>query len=109
MSKFRRKKINETKKIVERFVEYLEDHNFSVSQAYLFGSFAKGNFHKFSDIDVAIVSNKFKKNWNNNEDHLWQIRHNIDVRIEPIGYQPKDFTEKDPLVYEIKNFGVRIK
>lgn len=106
MSRIRTK--NEAKKIVKKYAEELKINRFPFEAIYLFGSFAKNRAHKWSDIDVAVVSDKLKTNWDK-EDLLWHIRRKVNSRIEPIGFTVEDFQdENDPMVYEIKKYGIRI-
>ena len=99
----------EVKKIVNNYAKKLRAENFNFSAIYLFGSSAKGKANKNSDIDVAVVSDKFKKDWNKNEDKLWKFAFHVDSRIEPMGFSTSDFKNtNDPMVSEIKNTGVRI-
>ena len=50
----------EAKKIVRKYAEKLKKENYSFQMIYLFGSFAQNKSHKWSDIDVAIISDKLK-------------------------------------------------
>lgn len=109
MSKNRRKKIKDVENIAKRYVDLLEDNNFMVKEAYIFGSYARGNFHKESDIDIAIVSKNLASDWDKKENYLWTIRRKINPRIEPIGYAPKDFNLRDPLVWHIRSEGIKVK
>lgn len=100
---------NEIKKIVKRYARELRDNNFPFRAVYLFGSRVQGKAGKWSDIDVAVISDKLKRNWDKNELLLWRFRRNIDSRIEPIGFTVKDFkNDTDPMVHEIKKTGIRI-
>ena len=45
------------KEIVDHLINILMDFD-NVVFAYLYGSFARGEYHKFSDIDVAIYQKK---------------------------------------------------
>ena len=96
------------KKIVERYAEKLRKKKFSFKAVYLYGSYATGMAGKWSDIDVAIVSDKLKRNWDDNEFLLWKIGRSVDSRIEPIGFTPKDFSGIDPIAMEIRKSGVKI-
>lgn len=53
---------NEAKKIAIQYIK-LVNQFISVKQAYLFGSYAnkKSKLHKWSDIDIAIISDDFEK------------------------------------------------
>ena len=99
----------EAKKIVKKYAEKLKEKNYPFKTIYLFGSFAKNKSHKWSDIDVAIVSDKLKRNRDKNRFLLWDLRMDVDTRIEPHGFTVKDFqNECDPMVYEIKKTGIKI-
>jgi predicted nucleotidyltransferase len=76
---------------------------------YLFGSHAKGKARKWSDIDVAVVSNRLKKNYEKNRSLLSRMRLGVDTRLEPHGFTEDDFkNNSDPLAYEIRKTGIRI-
>jgi len=45
-------------KIINSFLEEIQK-KYRIDNAYLYGSFAKGTFNKWSDIDIAIVSSDF--------------------------------------------------
>ena len=51
---------NKINSIIEKYLKLLKENGFSLNDAYLFGSYAKGNNTKWSDIDIAIVSDDFK-------------------------------------------------
>ena len=96
-------------KIVEKYTAKLKAKKYPFSAVYLFGSYSKGKANKWSDIDVAIISNKLKKDWNRNEDILWKYTIGVDSRIEPIGFTVKDFQDdSNPMVYEIKKTGIKV-
>jgi predicted nucleotidyltransferase len=99
----------DAKKLVKKYAQGLKEANFPFFAVYLFGSYAKGESRKWSDIDVAVVSDEFKRNWEKNELTLWRIRRKIDTRIEPHGFTTKEFKDKhNPMAYEIKKTGVRV-
>lgn len=73
----------------------------------LFGSYAKGNYHKDSDIDIAVIL----KDYNNlieTQLDLMRIRRKIDSRIEPHPFREKDFEATNPIVNEILKYGHNI-
>lgn len=99
----------EAKKIARKFGAKLKAENYPFSAIYLFGSYAIRKPRKESDIDIAVLSEKLKKNWNKNEELLWKLGVDVDSRIEPIGFIPEDFeNEFDPMVMEIKKNGIRV-
>lgn len=95
--------------IVKKYAKKLKEENYPFSAIYLFGSCAKGKAHKWSDIDVAVVSNKLKRSRDENRFLLWDMRLDVDTRIEPHGFTVKDFQDQcDPMAHEIKKTGIRI-
>ena len=80
------------KKIVKEYGKALKKARFPFRALYLFGSHSKGHAHTWSDIDVAVVSDKLKTNYDKNRWFLWQIRMDVDNRIEPHGFTVEDFS-----------------
>lgn len=100
---------NQIKQIIKKYKDTLEELNFPVEAIYLFGSQAKGTTHKWSDIDIAVVSDKLKRNRDKYRWQLWNARMNVDLRIEPHGFTVKEFEDNaNPLAYEIRSTGIRI-
>jgi predicted nucleotidyltransferase len=56
-----------------------------IDQFWLFGSYAKGNPHKDSDIDVALVVDHLSDDYSilDTEPILWKLLEQVDFRIEP--------------------------
>ena len=97
------------KKVIKNYVKKLRAKKYSVSAAYLFGSYAKNKANKWSDIDVAIVSDKLKRNYEKNRLALWRTRRDVDERIEPHGFTVADFWDNsNPMSYEIRKTGIRV-
>jgi len=98
-------------KKIRQYLNELRKHNITVEKAYLYGSYAnaKGNYHEFSDIDIAIISKDFEGRWFADRDRIVPLRRHIDVRIEPMPYRPEDFTDSDPLAVEVIATGEEIK
>ena len=100
---------SETIKIVRRFAKKLKREKFPFSSVYFFGSRARGTNHKDSDIDVAVISPKFRNRFGRNYKKLWDFRDAVDNRIEFHGFTEKDFKNNaDPLAYEIRKTGIRV-
>ena len=53
--------MNDALNQAKKFVLQLKNDGINVDSAFLFGSYAKGTQHKYSDIDVCIVSPKLTK------------------------------------------------
>lgn len=99
----------EAKKIVKNYAKILKQNNYPLSAVYLFGSWAKNRAHDWSDIDVAVVTNRLNINNDQARFDLRKYRRMVDTRIEPHGFGVKDFSDDtDPLIYEIKKTGIRI-
>lgn len=97
------------KKIVKKYADQLKKEHYPFSEIYLFGSYAQNKAHEWSDIDVAVVSNKLLNNVDKNRFLLWKLRMGISTKIEPHGFTPADFKNNtDPMVYEIKKTGIKI-
>mgnify|MGYP001571754489 FL=1 len=98
----------EIKKIVRQYVKLLKDSELPVRTAYLFGSYAYGKPHRWSDIDVAIVINSKKNLWKNSAVYS-RIGLAIDRRLETHLFNAQDFKDdSDPMVYEIRKKGLKI-
>ena len=100
---------NEIKEIAARYADIVRDELGSDSSVYIFGSYVHGMARKGSDIDVAVVSSAFDKNYDENRLKLWKLRRRVSSYIEPHGFRPVDFEDNaNPLAYEIRKTGVRI-
>jgi len=99
----------EAKKVAKKYAEKLKAEKYLFSAVYLFGSFAKGEAHEWSDIDVAVVSKEIEKDWKKGRLKLWELRMGVDTRIEPHGFSPEDFKDYwNPMAHEIKKTGIKI-
>lgn len=99
-----------TEKIVRKYVERLsKEEKLLIEKVIVFGSRTKDNFDVFSDIDVCILSSKFKNSIEALE-FLWQKRKDEEVMagIEPIGFSIKEFKKGSSLIEEIKKTGVEL-
>lgn len=81
---------------------------FDYSRIILFGSYAKGNFHEDSDIDIAVIFDDYS-NLIDMQLELMRLRRKIDSRIEPHPFRKSEFVSSNPLVYEIIKHGQEIK
>ena len=94
--------------VARRFVELVKKQ-IPVSQAYLFGSYAKNRAEEVSDIDIYIVSPVFGKSYWDEESLLRRLSLKVDDRIEPVAFNPEDLEDKyNQLAFEIKKYGVQI-
>jgi len=70
-------------KILQKYKKILSKH-MTFDQMVLFGSYAKGNAHEESDVDVAIVVQSLSGDFFSTRPLLWKIRRQVDDRIEPV-------------------------
>jgi uncharacterized protein len=94
-------------KNVRRFIEEA-GHLRRIKKAYLYGSHAKGMASKWSDIDIAVISNEFSDDLFEERISLMRIASRIDDRIEPYPFLETAFTSNNPLRDEIQKHGIRI-
>ena len=94
--------------IVRKYIRELEKHGFKITEAFLFGSYAKGSSHEWSDIDIALVSPDFSGDRFRDRQRIVPLRRQIDVRLEPMPFSPKDFKDDPVMAEEIKQTGKRI-
>jgi predicted nucleotidyltransferase len=95
---------------VRNYRKRLEADGIPIERAFVYGSHAKGTARKYSDIDLCLVSPKFR-------DPLAAIalllqkrnRDDVIAGIEPVGFTPKDFREGDSFINEIKRTGIIIR
>ena len=86
----------------------LRANNISIENAYLFGSYAKGENRKWSDIDIAIVSNSFEGNRIKDKDKIRKITLSVSSSLEILPFNPSDFSFENPLAKEIIETGIRL-
>lgn len=80
-----------------------------VREVYLFGSYAQGKAHEYSDIDVAVVSDDFLGDRFDNVKRLimYMAKSSVDLQVHP--FKTEDFTPDNPFVEEILRTGKRIQ
>lgn len=81
---------------------------YTLSQAFLFGSYAKGTHKEGSDIDLAIII-KSPGDAFRIQLELMKLRRKFDLRIEPHLIKEADFNTANPFAYEILTSGIEIK
>jgi len=57
---------------------------FNIKRIFLYGSAAKGEARKESDIDISVVADNIDGDFINAEIRLYRIHLDVDDRIEPI-------------------------
>jgi len=95
-------------KKVRKYTDLVKHSDFpmQIEKVYLFGSFAKGNPHKDSDIDVAFVVNEWVGDYFTVIPPIWLLTQKVDFRIEPHVIVPEE--DYAGFLDEIKKTGVEI-
>jgi uncharacterized protein len=90
------------------FGELEKDRIIKIKSAYLFGSVVKGKNTKYSDIDLAIVSDSFTGCRYDDRIKLnpYILKINTSVEIHP--FTTKEFKVDNPFAKEIMENGKRI-
>lgn len=93
---------------LKQYISLLRDKHIPVLQAYLFGSYATGRADKWSDIDLAIVTDKFVGDGFDFRFLLTKLTRTIDSDIELHPYLLSEFNESNPVAGEILRSGERV-
>jgi predicted nucleotidyltransferase len=96
------------KNLIKQYIEACKKRNIYFQKVILFGSVVTGRTHKYSDIDVALVSDQFTGNTIAD----WQLLTPVNIHytgIEPHPFDTKYFKKGDPFIDEIKRTGIEIK
>ena len=103
--------MDERADIIKKVKDYhtlVKQSNFpmKIDKVFLFGSYAKGNPHDDSDIDVALVVNDWQGNYFDVIPPIWRLREKVDCRIEPHVIVPQE--DYAGFLNEIQNTGIEI-
>jgi len=95
-------------RVVQNYTDRIQrDTKTPIQRVILYGSWAKGNPRKWSDVDVCIISPKFQHPLEAITFLLLQRnREEVLAGIEPVGFTSKDFEEGSSLINEIKRTGI---
>lgn len=96
------------KTVIEKYLILLNDNNIRLKNAYLFGSYAKGNYNEWSDIDIALISDTFEGIRIKDRDKIRKITLSVSSNFEVLPFNPKDFSLENPLAKEIIETGIRL-
>ena len=96
------------KPLIDRYMATLAESEIHIDTAFLFGSYSRGTFTEFSDIDIALVSKSFTGNRIKDRDKIRKYTLSISSMIEVIPFSINDFNELNPFAKEIIKTGIRI-
>lgn len=96
---------NDIIKQLQLIKQALQEKDVVVEGLWLFGSYAKGTPHAYSDIDIAIISSTFKENPFENIQYIQNIPRLPQMEFH--FYRPCDI-EEDPFLLEIKKYAIAV-
>lgn len=80
--------------VVKKYLQALSIKGIPVKAGVIFGSYATGKSHEWSDIDLLVISPHFDKKFKRKDiDLLWHVAADVDSRIEPIAVGERQFNE----------------
>ncbi|MDR2628310.1 MAG: nucleotidyltransferase domain-containing protein [Dysgonamonadaceae bacterium] len=95
--------------IVKNYAKEIEQQGVHLRTVILYGSFAKGRQHEWSDIDVALVADEFTGLGFLDKKRFAGITvQKPYIRIEAKTYPTEYFHSGDPFINEIKKEGITI-
>jgi len=97
--------------IVRRYLQNLAHHGILARMGVIFGSYASGQPHQWSDIDLLVVSPAFDGAFSRDAiDSLWRVAARTDSRIEPIPCGERQWTEDatTPIIEIARREGVQV-
>lgn len=95
--------------VIEEYIREL-GKQIPIQKVILFGSYAKGTTHKYSDVDIAIFSDYFKDM--SRVDGIYFLlltAMDYDIDIEPQPFTMDEYHEPVGLVEEILKTGIELK
>jgi len=96
------------KLIIDKYISLLIENKIQIEKVMLFGSYAKGTFHEFSDIDLAVVSDFFEGIRIKDTGKIRHITLAVSSDLEIFPYNSKEFKSDNPFVNEILETGIQI-
>lgn len=99
---------NEVIDLATKYINYLKQNKLEISNAYLFGSYAKGTFKQESDIDLAFFFDSMDDQIEM-QIKLMKLRRKFDSRIEPHPFLTRDLNDNNPFIREIISTGIQLK
>ncbi len=99
------------KQSVKKYLKELLKAGIPVRFGVIFGSHARGDIHKWSDIDLLVVSKLYDKSYSRDDiKFLWKTAARTDNRIEPIpvGINRWEQDDESTIIEVARREGVRI-
>ncbi len=96
---------------IQRYLGVLPQFGLHPSRAILYGSFARGENHEWSDIDLIVIAREFDGLRDRKlVEQLWIATSEADIRIEPIACGERQWLEDDgtPIFEIARREGIEI-
>ncbi len=91
---------------INLLIAELKENNIDIEKSVLFGSYAKGTYNEFSDIDLALVSESFSGNRFLDKEKIRPFVIKVNTDISPMPFRPEDFNTENIFAYEILKYGI---
>jgi predicted nucleotidyltransferase len=110
MPKLCRIDLKQSKKIFEDIKDFAKEvkKKFAIKAIYLYGSFAKGEIHEGSDIDLVIVGD-FKERFPYRIGKILELTH---LPVEPLVYTEEEFQkmvdDENPFIKQVLKTGKKL-
>lgn len=99
----------EVKNIINTYINELNRNEIPIREVVLFGSYAHGTYHQWSDIDIALVSEIFTGDRIQDKDKIRKITLSVSSQLEVIPFSLQDFNQQNPLAKEILSTGMKLQ
>lgn len=97
--------------LIRRYLRGLAEVGIPAKSGIVFGSCARGQMHRWSDIDLVVLSPRFDRPFGLDEvEALWLVAGRTDSRIEPVPCGERQWLEDDAstIIEVARREGVRI-
>ena len=95
--------------VARAFRKILQEHGIPVIDVLLFGSFANGKTHMWSDIDIAVIHKKFSESRMKERRTIRRLQTEDRYPIDVLCFYPEDLDNKLlGLAQEVKKHGVAV-
>jgi predicted nucleotidyltransferase len=98
---------NDAIRISKNYIRKVKESGIPILESWLFGSYAKGTYHKDSDIDLAIILPENQMSFDMDV-RLMTLRKDEETIIETHTYSSQDFLINTPVIEQIKRYGFHI-
>lgn len=110
MARNARRRKQEAVALVREYRRVLARAGVPAKAVIIFGSVAKGTYHRWSDIDVAVVSRRFGRDMHAERVRLMQLGEKVSPLIEPHPFHPNDLKDRwSTIAAEIRAHGIVIR